>query len=54
MLPLRWVSSPGPFDCRSNALLRIYITIYKKIFIRIDLFQNIPNSRQLFEPNVGK
>ena len=19
-LPLRWVSSPGPFDCRSNAL----------------------------------
>ena len=30
MFPLRWVSSPGPFDCRSNTLLsellRFHIT----------------------------
>ena len=30
--------------------IRTYINIYKKIFFRINLFQKIPNSRELFIP----
>ena len=47
-LPLRWVSSPGPFDCRSNALSSELRNLFTPIWLRIyhELFTNFSKSFQ--------